>query len=223
MVPPVRTPLEIEASLLDSDVQGLLGTEELAGDETTSGPQLQWATNTEFPSVVRLFELNCCAIPLTAAGREGEVVVPLANGPSGFALHILRTLARWYSSRLLPTSTSQLDVTSEVPEGSVRFSPDGRLPHTPSLACIAAWDERCSVVDEGCVLSSLWHALRSWSLVIFAKFRGPMPQKKIVRPSNVSLASQCSRTLPFETTAADRSRPPGKIVMDHCQHVATKL
>ena len=66
-IPPVRTPLEIEASLLDSDVQGLLGTEELAGDETTSGPQLQWATHTDFPSVVMLF-FNCCAIQLTPAG-----------------------------------------------------------------------------------------------------------------------------------------------------------
>ena len=37
-------------------MQGLLGSEELAGDETTSGPQLQWATHAEFPSVARLFE-----------------------------------------------------------------------------------------------------------------------------------------------------------------------
>ena len=104
-IPPVRTPLEIEASLLDSDVQGLLGTEELADDETTSGPQLQWAAHSEFPSVVRLFELKCCTIPRTAAGsagffacstcksvvglhletQGGEVVVHLADGPSGVA------------------------------------------------------------------------------------------------------------------------------------------
>ena len=34
-IPPARIPLEIEASLLDSDVQGLLSTEgqDLAGDE----------------------------------------------------------------------------------------------------------------------------------------------------------------------------------------------
>ena len=44
-IPPVRTPLEMEASLLDSDVlQELLGAEELAGDELTSNPQLQGAT-----------------------------------------------------------------------------------------------------------------------------------------------------------------------------------
>ena len=31
-IPPVRTPLEIQASLLDSDVHWLCGTEELSGD-----------------------------------------------------------------------------------------------------------------------------------------------------------------------------------------------
>ena len=40
-IPPVRTPLEMEASLLDSDVQELLGTKELAGEELTSNPKLQ--------------------------------------------------------------------------------------------------------------------------------------------------------------------------------------
>ena len=69
-------PLQIEASLLDSDVLGLLVTEELAGDVPASGPQLQWATHTEFPCVVRLFELNCCAILLTAAGGGGIFAVP---------------------------------------------------------------------------------------------------------------------------------------------------
>ena len=57
-----------------------------------------------FPTIVRLLELNCCAIHLTAAGggsafavpvaavvgldlvmQGGEVVVPLADGPSGVA------------------------------------------------------------------------------------------------------------------------------------------
>ena len=66
-IPPVRTPLEMEAGFLDSDVQELFGAEELAGDELTSDPQLHWATQTESPSVVRLFALNCCATPLTAA------------------------------------------------------------------------------------------------------------------------------------------------------------
>ena len=57
-IPPVRTPLEMEAGLLDSDVQELFETEELAGDEVTSNLQLQWVTQTEFPSVVRLFDLQ---------------------------------------------------------------------------------------------------------------------------------------------------------------------
>ena len=78
----------------------------MAGDELTSGLQLQWATQTEFPSVVRLFEFNCCAIPLTAAERGSggifavlagavagpdlvtqgsDVDVPLTDGPSGVA------------------------------------------------------------------------------------------------------------------------------------------
>ena len=48
----------------------------------------------------------------------------------------------------------QLDTISEVPEQSIRFSPDGRLPHTPSLVRFAAWDERFSGVEEGGVLST---------------------------------------------------------------------
>ena len=89
--------------MLDSDVQKLLGTEELVGDELTSSPQLQWASKTKFPSVVRLFGLNCCAIPVKAVGRGllecpqeavagldlgtqgGDVDVPLTGGPSGAA------------------------------------------------------------------------------------------------------------------------------------------
>ena len=49
-IPRVRTP---KASLLDSDVQGFLRTEDLGGDEPVSGPQLQWATRTECREVVR--------------------------------------------------------------------------------------------------------------------------------------------------------------------------
>ena len=70
-IPPARTPLEIDASLPDADVQELLGTEELTGDEPARGPQLQWATHTKLPSVLRLLELNCCAIQVTAAGSGG--------------------------------------------------------------------------------------------------------------------------------------------------------
>ena len=82
-IPPARTPFEIEASLLDSDVQELLGTEDLAGDEPVSGPQLQWATHTDFPTVVTLLELNCCAIHLTAAGGGGGVCAVPAKAVAG--------------------------------------------------------------------------------------------------------------------------------------------
>ena len=61
----------MEAGFLDSDVQELFGAEELAGDELTSDPQLHWAAQTESPSVLRLFALNCCATPLTAVEGGG--------------------------------------------------------------------------------------------------------------------------------------------------------
>ena len=54
-IPPVRTPLEMEASLLDSDVQGPLGTEELVGDEPTGGPQLQWVSECREVTRAQLF------------------------------------------------------------------------------------------------------------------------------------------------------------------------
>ena len=48
---------------------------------------------------------------------------------------------------------SQLDVISEVTEESFRFLADGRLPHIPSLIRAVAWEESCSGIDAGCVLS----------------------------------------------------------------------
>ena len=47
----------------------------------------------------------------------------------------------------------QLDIVSEVPGESIGFSSDGRLPHTPSFVRAAAWDERCSGVEESCAVS----------------------------------------------------------------------
>ena len=99
----------MEASLLDSDVQELLGTEEVAGDELTSSPQLQWAAQAEFSSVVRLFELNCCAIPLAAVGGKAflqclhDQLLDWTWGRRGATstcdrqeLHILQILALWF-------------------------------------------------------------------------------------------------------------------------------
>ena len=39
------------------------------------------------------------------------------------------------------------------PRESIRFSSDGRLPHIPSSARTAVWDERCSGVEERCAPS----------------------------------------------------------------------
>ena len=79
---------------------------------------------------------------------RGEVVVPLGRWrvahPSGSCTVVLVEIAA--------DLEDQLDIISEVPEGSIRFSPDVRQPHTPSLVRTAAWDERYSGVDEGCVL-----------------------------------------------------------------------
>ena len=97
-IPHLRTLLEMEASLLDSDVQELLGREEFAGYELTSNPQLQWATQTEFPSVVRLFGVNCCcasSLPSSAVEEHPSAMlgIPAASRKSSSpALHEARTL-----------------------------------------------------------------------------------------------------------------------------------
>ena len=115
--------------------RGLLGAEELAAEEPVSGPQLQWATHTEFPTIVRLLELNCCAVPLTAAGGGSVFAAPAKavasldvgdalEARSSFSsqmdrqeLHILRTLARWYSSRLLPSSRASWILSPKFQRG----------------------------------------------------------------------------------------------------------
>ena len=50
-------------------------TEEVTGSGLASGLQLQRAAHAEFPNVVRLFELDCCAIPLRTAGGGGIFAV----------------------------------------------------------------------------------------------------------------------------------------------------
>ena len=70
---------------------------------------------------------NSCRSGLGTQG--GEVVVPSQMDRQG--LHILRTLTGQGSSRLLPTSRASWIFISEVPEGSIRFSTDGR-PTGPS-------------------------------------------------------------------------------------------
>ena len=161
---PVRPPHEMEASLLDSDVQELFGPEELARDEVTSDLQLQWATQTEFPSVVRLFSLKSCAIALTAAGDGGAVAGPdlgsreaMSTCPSQMdrqELHILLIPARWYTE-IAADLKGQLEIVSEVPE-EIHPILTRRTATTYNVVgpnC-TAWDERCSGVDEGCALST---------------------------------------------------------------------
>ena len=57
------------------------------------------------------------------------------------------------SSRSLPTSRASWTLSPKFQRGFIRLSPDGRLPHIPSLIRAAAWEERCSGVEGGCVLS----------------------------------------------------------------------
>ena len=139
-----------------------------------------------FPTIARLLELNCCAIPLTAAGGGSAFALPAeavagvwiwgcreaTSFPSQLdrqELHILRTLScPVVFIEIASDLEGQLDIISEVPEGSVRFSPDGRLPHTPSLVRLAAWDERCSGVDEGCVLPTPGSAEEEHASLLFA-------------------------------------------------------
>ena len=148
---------QIEASLLDSNLQGLLGTEELVGDESVVGPELQWAIHTQFPTIVRLLELNCCAIPLTAAGgvfavpakavaglswesQGGEVVVALADGPSG--------IAHFSDSCPVVFLEGQRDSISEVPEGlSDSHQADNCHTHTHRRWCDLLHGTRDTVVS----------------------------------------------------------------------------
>ena len=172
-IPSVRTPLEMEAGLLDSGVQELLGTEELSwlGDESMSGPQLQWTTQTEFAGVVRLFELNCCAIPLTAAG-SGGILCSACNGGccSGLrnaARRCRRAPHRWTvrsctSFRFFRAGIHRDCYRPRGTGGNCLRSARGICPiltrRTATTFSVigrnAAWDERCSGVDEGCVLAS---------------------------------------------------------------------
>ena len=146
--------------MLDSDVPGILRAEEVAGDDLASGLQLQWAAQAEFPSVARLVELDCCAIPLTVAGsggifavlagavagldlgtQRGEVDVSLTGGPSGAAHHSESCLKVFIE--IAADLEGQFEIISTVPTGATWFLPEGRLPHVLSLVRAAAGDDRC--------------------------------------------------------------------------------
>ena len=127
-IPPVRTPLEVEARLPDFDVQELFGTEDLAGTKLTSGPQLKWATQNEFPSVVRVVRTQLLRDSTHSGwGRRpwGCVVdVPLAGGPSG-AAHPSDSCAVVFIE-IAADLESQLENCSEVPGNPSDFRRDGR-------------------------------------------------------------------------------------------------
>ena len=207
-LPPARTPLEVEANLLDADVQDLLGTEESSGDEPPGGSQLQRATHTELPTIVKLHKLNCCVIPVTAAGggsvfevlaeavagldfgaQGGEVDVLFANASEGVA----------HSSDSSPVVfiviasdfEGQQDTIFEVLEGSVRFSPDGRLPHTLAGPA-AAWDERYSGIEEGCVLSNPGSAEQEHACMSLADAKAPGAKKAAKHPPPSGIAAPLS-------------------------------
>ena len=83
--------------------------------------------------------------------QESDVDEPLTGGPSGSA-HLSVSCAV-VLIMIAADLESQLEIVSEVPRESIRFSPDGRLPHIPSLVRTAVWDERCSGIEESCELS----------------------------------------------------------------------
>ena len=93
--------------------------------------------------VVRLFELDCCALP-TAAGYGGIFAVPARRsvshlGPAG-TVHYTDSCVVVFE--IAADLEGQLEIITDVPAGATCFSPDGRLPHIPSLVWAAAGDER---------------------------------------------------------------------------------
>ena len=116
---------------------------------------------------MKLLELHCCTIPLTTARgggilavlagavagpdlgtQESDVDVPLTGGPQG-AAHPSDSCVMEFVA-IAADLESHLAVVSKVPAEAIGFSPDGRLPLSPSLAQAVAWDE----VEESCALST---------------------------------------------------------------------
>ena len=105
-------------------------------------------------SVVGIFAVPAGAVAWIDLGpQEGEVEVPLTGAPSG-AAHPSDSCVMVFIE-IAADVESQSEIVSEVPAGAAWFSPEGGLPHIPSLVRAAAWDERCVGVstlgsaDEG--------------------------------------------------------------------------
>ena len=87
--------------------------------------------------------LHSVSVSFSARVRARHFVVSRIRRP--------HTTHRWTVRNC--TSFRAIWKLSQVPEESIRFSSHGRLLHIPSLARTAAWDERCSGVEERCALS----------------------------------------------------------------------
>ena len=172
--------LSVEASLLDSDVLELLGTEGLAVDELTSKLQLRWATRTEFPSVARCSSSIVAPLHTQQLGAEAFLQC-LQERLLDKTLGRREATSRWPLTGVAHPSDScavvfteiaadleiQLEIVSEVPGESIGFSSDGRLAHIPSLVRTVAWDERCSRVEESCALSPPGSAKKNTQASVF--------------------------------------------------------
>ena len=76
---------------------------------------------------------------LDVGKRRGDVDVPLIGGPSGTAYPSDSCAGGSFRG-----SGASRKIVSGVPGEFIRFSPDGQLPHTPSLVRTPASSERCS-------------------------------------------------------------------------------
>ena len=99
LLPRCRDALDVEVSFLDSGVQTILEVGEGTGDELASGLKLRWAAQVEFPSVVRLVELECRAVPLAVEGGE-DIHLCSSSSRGGFwnARRRGQSASHWWTS-----------------------------------------------------------------------------------------------------------------------------
>ena len=136
-IPPVRTSLEMEASLLDwkcrsSSERGYLGAYGLTSDAASLGllrPNFHVSRDCSEPIAVRLFPQR---LEANAVRQE---------------LRILQILVGVICIKMSADFVCQLEIVCEVPGEFIRFSSYGRLPRTPSFLRTAARGESCSGVS----------------------------------------------------------------------------
>ena len=140
--PPVRTPLEMAAGLLDSEAPRSRGSDWGRAGE-------RFAASLGHSSGRRRHFCRTCKSGRWTARMRGPV--PLQGGPSGAAGPSDSCAVVFID--IAAVLEGQFDIVTEVPGESIGFSPDGRLPRIPSLVRTAARDDRCSGVEETCALS----------------------------------------------------------------------